>query len=194
MLRNVLSKRSAKLIQDEKSSYIHAAVLIPLFREDGEYKILFTQRTNKVEHHKGQISFPGGRVDDEDGSLEETVLREVDEEIGLHREDVEIIGQIDDTTTVVSKFIVHPFVGRIPHPYDFRISAKEVERLIRVPLKIFLPDRSENKKTTFQFGGVTHQTPAYIYDGDTIWGATAKIMENFVGIMRENLNLPADGE
>lgn len=193
-LRDVLSTRSHKLIQDEKSSYIHAAVLIPLFREDGEYKILFTKRTNKVEHHKGQISFPGGAVDKEDGSLKQTVLREVYEEIGLPGEDVEIIGQIDDTTTVVSRFIVHPFVGRIPHPYDFRISAKEVKRLIRVPLKIFLPDSSENKKETFEFEGVTYQTPAYIYDGDTIWGATAKIMENFVDIIRENLSLPGGGQ
>jgi len=193
-LRGVLNARSPKLIQDKELSYTHAAVMIPLFTENGEYKILFTKRTDKVEHHKGQISFPGGAVDKEDGSLKETVLREVYEEIGLPGEDVEIIGQIDDTTTVVSRFIVHPFVGRIPHPYDFRISSKEVKRLIRVPLEIFFPENSENKKTTFEFEGVTYQTPTYIYDGDSIWGATAKIMENFVNIIRENLNLLGDGE
>ena len=81
IIKEVLSSRSPKRIPDETSSYIHAAVLFPLFRANGEYGVLFTQRTQTVENHKGQISFPGGAVEAEDGSLEETALREAHEEI-----------------------------------------------------------------------------------------------------------------
>ncbi|NNG07593.1 MAG: CoA pyrophosphatase, partial [Desulfobacteraceae bacterium] len=123
IIKEVLSSRSPKRIPDETSSYIHAAVLFPLFSANGEYGVLFTQRTQTVENHKGQISFPGGAVEAEDGSLEETALREAHEEVGLLSNDVEILGQLDDTTTVVSYFVVHPFVGVIPYPYDFRINS-----------------------------------------------------------------------
>ncbi|MGD9040030.1 MAG: CoA pyrophosphatase, partial [Desulfobacteraceae bacterium] len=102
IIREVLNSRPPKRIPDEQSSYIHAAVLFPIFSANGEYNVLFTQRTHKVESHKGQISFPGGGVEEQDGSLEETALREAHEEIGLLNKDVEILGQLDDTTTVVS--------------------------------------------------------------------------------------------
>jgi 8-oxo-dGTP pyrophosphatase MutT (NUDIX family) len=193
IIKEVLTTRSPRGIPDSEASYIHAAVLLPLFKEDGECKVLFTQRTSRVEHHKGQISFPGGAVDEEDGSLEETVMREAYEEIGLHRDDVDIIGRLDDTVTVVSSFIIHPFVGCIPYPYAFKINTREVERLIRVPLKVFLMEPSEYKRATFEFEGVTYQTPAYVYHGDTIWGATARIMENFIHLLREKLGLSMEG-
>ena len=122
-------------------------------------------------------------MDKEDGSFEETVLREANEEIGLLREDVTILGQIDDTLTVVSNFIVHPFVGLIPYPYPFRMNTEEVQRIIQVPLKIFLSDNPKYKGDYFEYEGVIHSTPTYTYKGDTIWGATARIMENFMGIL-----------
>jgi 8-oxo-dGTP pyrophosphatase MutT (NUDIX family) len=191
IVREVLNSRSPKRIPDEQSSYIHAAVLFPIFSANGEYKVLFTQRTHKVESHKGQISFPGGGVETEDSSLEETALREAHEEIGLLNKDVEILGQLDDTTTVVSNFVVHPFVGRIPYPYDFKINPVEVKRIIEVPFRIFLSDDPKYKRDRAEFEGVTYQTPAYVYDGDVIWGATARIIEGFMGILKSELDLPA---
>ncbi|MCJ7775619.1 MAG: CoA pyrophosphatase [Desulfobulbaceae bacterium] len=187
-IKEILSARTPKRIPDEKCLYKHAGVLVPIFRQGGDYMILFTKRTHKLEHHKGQISFPGGSVDDEDNSVMETVLREAREEIGLLKEDVELLGRIDDTMTVVSDFIVHPFVGLIPYPYGFTINTDEVARLITVPLKAFHPENS-GKGASFEFADKTYRTPTYEYDGDVIWGATARIMEIFVNIIGHKLPL-----
>ena len=187
-IKEILSARTPKRILDEKCLYKHAGVLVPIFWQGGDYMILFTKRTHKLEHHKGQISFPGGSVDEEDNSVKDTVLREAREEIGLLKEDVELLGRIDDTMTVVSDFIVHPFVGLIPYPYDFAINTDEVARLIKVPLKAFHPENS-GKGASFEFEGKTYRTPTYEYDGDVIWGATARIMEVFVNIIGHKLPL-----
>ena len=189
-IKEILGNRSPKLIEDVGGRYVHAAVLIPLFIENGGYKVLFTERTHKVEHHKGQISFPGGVVEEQDGSLEETALRESHEEIGLLNKDVEILGRIDDTFTVVSSFIVHPFVGLIPHPYEFKVNTDEVENIITVPLKVFLDRNSEYRKNSLEVEGFTFHGAVYEYDGTTIWGATARIMQNFIRIIRGKLSLP----
>ena len=187
-IKEILSARTPKRILDEKCLYKHAGVLVPIFWQGGDYMILFTKRTHKLEHHKGQISFPGGSVDEEDNSVKDTVLREAREEIGLLKEDVELLGRIDDTMTVVSDFIVHPFVGLIPYPYDFTINTDEVARLIKVPLKAFHPENS-GKGASFEFESKTYRTPTYEYDGDVIWGATARIMEVFVNIIGHKLPL-----
>jgi 8-oxo-dGTP pyrophosphatase MutT (NUDIX family) len=193
-IKEILSARTPKRIRDEQHSYKHAGVLVPIFKQGGEYLILFTKRTTKVEHHKGQISFPGGAVDEADASVKETALREAWEEIGLQEEDVEILGRIDDTLTVVSDFIVHPFVGLIPNPYPFMINTDEVAKLIKMPLKVFHPANARNKGTVFEFEGKTHQTPTYEYGGEVLWGATARIMEIFMNIIGHKLPLPEDGE
>ena len=192
LIREVLSAREPKRIHDGQSSYRHAGVLIPLLEDKGIYKILFTKRTDRVEHHKGQISFPGGSVDEEDRSSLETALRESEEEIGLSREDVEVLGRIDDTLTLASDFIVHPFVGLVPYPYDFVINAGEVERLIIVPIDVFQNKKSETNICAVEFEGKTYHTKAYEYNGDVIWGATARMIENFMGIIARKLPLPHD--
>ncbi len=189
IIREVLGARSPKRIPDENSSYIHAAVLFPIFSANGEYRVLFTQRTHKVENHKGQISFPGGGVEEKDGGFQDTALREAHEEIGLLNKDVEILGQLDDTTTVVSNFVVHPFVGLIPYPYDFKINPLEVKRIIEVPFRIFLSDDPKYKRDSAEFEGVIYPTPAYVYSGDVIWGATARIIGGFVNILKGKLGL-----
>ena len=145
-IKVILSKREPRQIENIDSHHIHAAVLIPIFSESNTYKILFTKRTNKVEHHKGQISFPGGSVEDQDNSYLETALRETCEEIGVRQQDVEVLGQIDDKLTVASNFIVRPFVGRIPHPYAFEINPDEVEKIISVPIHLFFSEEAYQKK------------------------------------------------
>jgi len=117
-------------------------------------------------------------------------LREAFEEVGLLREDVTILGRIDDTLTVVSNFIIHPFVGLIPHPYNFRINPQEVKGLIEVPLEVFLINRSTDKMSDIEHEGVTYQSLTYLYNCEEIWGATARIMKNFVEIIGERLDLP----
>jgi 8-oxo-dGTP pyrophosphatase MutT (NUDIX family) len=194
IIKNVLNDRTPKCIDDSSSHYVHAAVLIPLLEEEGVSKILFTKRTNRVEHHKGQISFPGGAVDEEDVSFEDAALREAHEEIGLKREDVEILGRIDDTLTLVSSFVVHPFVGFVADPYDFVVSKAEVKRIIKVPLYVFHPENTQYQRDSVEYEGMTYRAIAYEYNGDLIWGATARIMENFMNILGHKLHLPGGKE
>jgi 8-oxo-dGTP pyrophosphatase MutT (NUDIX family) len=188
IIRKTLSGRKPVEIKDGFRSYRYAAVLIPIFKEDGEYKILFTKRTNLVDAHKGQISFPGGRIDEEDSSPEMTALREAEEEIGLKREDVEVLGRTDDAVTVVSNFVVHPFVGIIPFPYDFMINTFEVDRILYVPFRSFLPDGVADRMMPIQYEGAVIESLSYIHEGEVIWGATARIMKNFVQILGNSLD------
>lgn len=181
-LKNILRYREPNIIMDENGSYKEASVLIPMFEKDDRAYVLFTKRSNHVEHHKGQISFPGGGVDDSDPSLEYTALREAYEEIGLMERDVKLLGRLDDTITFASRYIVHPFVGLIPYPYEFKINKKEVEKLISVPLDFFLQDGVPKIKAIY-YDGKIYNTPAYEYHGEIIWGATARILTNLIEIL-----------
>src|SRR3990172_10760635 len=127
----VLSQYPKKKIINNR--LISAAVLIPLFNLDGKYNLLFTKRTNLVETHKGEISFPGGVFDKNDSSLLDTALRETEEEVGINSNDVEILGELDDIETNTN-FNISPFVGVIPYPYEFRINGIEIEKLLNIPL------------------------------------------------------------
>jgi 8-oxo-dGTP pyrophosphatase MutT (NUDIX family) len=180
LIKEALQAREPQVIEDKDGLSRHAAVLIPMFKQDDENRVLFTKRTNTVEAHKGQISFPGGGVDERDRSLLETALREAFEEIGLHRRDVMVLGRTDDMLTVASNYIVHPFVGFIPYPYSFEINTDEVAELISVPLKIFL-DGGSTAPVNYQ-GGI-YEGLAYTYGGEVIWGATARIIQNLVDIL-----------
>ena len=193
-IKKTLGSRTPKQIQDQNSNLVHAAVLIPLFSDNGEHKILFTKRSTQVKTHKGQISFPGGVVEETDQSLQETALREAHEEIGLLKEDVEILGQADDTTTVVSDFIVRPFVGVIPYPYDFTISPEEVDRIIEVPFKVFLENDPRYRLNSAEFEGVIYPGSAFQYKGDVIWGATARILLDLMRSLEGRLDLRGKAE
>ncbi|MEW6666077.1 MAG: CoA pyrophosphatase [Thermodesulfobacteriota bacterium] len=190
IIRSALAERTPALITSREGPFRRAAVLIPLFRANGEYRILFTKRTNRVEAHKGQISFPGGGVDEGDASEEETALREAEEEIGLRREDVMVLGRTDDALTMVSNYIVHPFVGLIPYPYEFKINTREVDRILDVPFHVFLPQPGGDRILPVRYEGGVFEGLAYTYEGDVIWGATARIMKNFMLILAEKLGLP----
>ncbi len=190
IIKKVLTGRMPARVLDEGGTYRRSAVLIPLFRAGHEYRLLFTKRTTRVEAHKGQISFPGGRVDEEDSSSQETALREAYEEIGLRKEDVTLLGRIDDTVTLTSNYIVHPFVGLIPYPYEFRLSTSEVARLLEVPFEVFTAGGG-GRVMPIPYEGQILESFAYTYDGEVIWGATARIMKNLVEILAENLLLPA---
>jgi 8-oxo-dGTP pyrophosphatase MutT (NUDIX family) len=187
IIRDLLNRRSPKLIDDQSVSLRRAAVLIPLFKAGSEYRILFTKRTDTVDAHKGQISFPGGRIEEEDGSPLETALREADEEIGLSRKDVTVLGQMDDARTVSSNYIVYPFVGLIPYPYEFKTSAMEVKELLEVPFQVFLSGDSAGENTPVVYEGGTYYGLAYRHKGEVIWGATARIMQNLVDLVKVKL-------
>ena len=157
-----------------------AAVLLPLAWDQNEWNILYTRRTDIVEHHKGQVSFPGGATDPIDSGPEETALREAEEEIGLRRSDVRILGRLGEMLTVTNFFIT-PFVGVFPWPYAFTVHTKEVERVFTLPLA-WLANRENWQEFVRQETGLSVIT-YFPYDGELLWGVTARITVEFIRAM-----------
>jgi 8-oxo-dGTP pyrophosphatase MutT (NUDIX family) len=159
-----------------------AAVLVPLYEEGGAWQVLFTERTHAVEDHKGQVAFPGGRVDEADASRTETALREAEEEIGLARTAVTVLGQLDELLTV-TQYRVTPIVGVFPWPYPFVLSTRELSEVFGVPLA-WLADPA-NREVQWREPMISGpKIPVYYfrYQGHTIWGVTARILLNFLEV------------
>ena len=175
----ILSSRKRRVI--EHPPFSHAAVLVPLFKKGDGCHLLFTKRSDQVKHHKGEISFPGGVVDEEDLELINTALREADEEIGLKKSDVQILGLLDDIVTI-TQFIVTPIVGLFPYPYPFKVSEVEIAELIEVPLSSLLREKSFSEKEMIR-GGQKEIVYAYQYEKHIIWGATARILKQFLDLI-----------
>lgn len=158
-----------------------SAVLIPIFCKDGEYHILFTQRSDQVPHHKGQISFPGGARSRTDTTLLDTALRESREEIGLKARDAEIVGELDDTPTTTSGYNISPFVAFIPYPYKFVLSPYEITDIFSIPVSELLY-KANKRKERYNFDGRVFVGYSYEHEGRVIWGATAHIVEQLLEI------------
>jgi 8-oxo-dGTP pyrophosphatase MutT (NUDIX family) len=158
---------------------IPAAVLVPLFLagEPGEPHLVFTRRRADLKRHAGEISFPGGRRDPEDADLAETALREAEEEIGLPRGQVRLLGQLPTTSTFATNYVIHPFVGLIPEGLAWRLSPREVDAVLELPLQAL---RSGRTRTSLERRGISFETDAYLVDEHLIWGATARIVENLL--------------
>lgn len=178
-IREILSSRKRRVI--EQPPFSHAAVLVPLFRKGEDCHLLFTKRSHQVKYHKGEISFPGGVVDEEDSELERTALREAFEEIGLKAEDVQIIGVLDDIVTI-TEFIVTPIVGLFPYPYPFKVSEVEIAELIEVPLASLLDENCFSEREIIR-GAQKELVYAYQYERHIIWGATARILKQFLDLI-----------
>jgi len=178
-LRQALSRRQKQHIVD--TSRVPSAVLLPIYYKQGQYYILFTKRTETVKEHRGQISFPGGAYQEEDGTLINTALRESAEEIGLRADEVEVLGELDDIVTSTSNYIISPFVGLIPWPYQLKVNGDEAEEIIEVPISALL-DRDNLSKKTEIVDGKTETLYFYHYQGRVIWGATARILAQFLDI------------
>jgi len=179
-LRQTLSRRAKLHITDRRR--VSSAVLLPLYVKDGEYHLLFIQRTTRVRDHKGQISFPGGAYEQDDGTLRRTALRETAEEVGVAEGDVEVLGELDDLRTIGSGYVISPFVGVIPWPYDIKVDEWETEEIVEVPLSALL-DRNNVREDTDILDGEVVPTYFYHYGGRVIWGATARILNQFLGIV-----------
>ncbi len=175
-IRSFLSTNTRRVIDDQNLR--RAGVLVLLFPKVNGLHVLLTKRTEDVEHHKGQISFPGGAIDREDADIVATALREADEEIGLARTDVEILGLFDDHWTP-SGFCITPVVGFCRRLPPLRPNPVEVEEILEVPVSLFL-DR-QNERIEYRRRG-EKEFPVYYftYSGRTIWGATAAMMRSIV--------------
>lgn len=179
-LKELLSRKDPGTIPMH-GGLIRAAVLVPLFLKEGRLSVLLVKRAKDLPYHPGEVSFPGGRCEDEDPSLEEAALREAYEEVGLDPKDVEVVGRLDDVVTT-TRFLVSPFVGVIPYPYSFRPN-EEVEEVLLIPLCAFKEHKAERR---FYQG---QETFFYEVEGHMVWGATAKILRELVGFLSASESL-----
>ena len=169
----------------DRSDLVSAAVLVPITERDGQPHVVFTKKSDAVPHHKGQFSFPGGVVEERDGSRVETALREAWEEVRLPAEAVEVLGLLDDTPTRATSFIITPVVGIVTQPVDFVPDGREIERVIEVPLAA-LSDPGIFRAETWTRDGESHEVYFYqVSASDLVWGATARIVKQFLDLIEE---------
>ena len=178
-IRSILAERQRQSL--DAPGLVRAAVLIPLLCKQSEWHVLVTQRSQTVDHHKGQISFPGGACEPGDADLLATALRETYEEIGVPPAGVEVLGALDDFPTITS-FLVTPFVGVIAHPYEYKINEPEVETIIEVPLS-FLQDPGNLRTEQREHDGPIHNVLFWDYGPYSIWGATARMLGDFLELL-----------
>jgi 8-oxo-dGTP pyrophosphatase MutT (NUDIX family) len=162
---------------------VRAAVLVPLI-ERGEPYLVFAKRTDTVGTHRGQIGFPGGTVDPEDASLLAAALRECEEEIGLPRAAVEPLGALDDTETFATNFVITPWIGVIHEPVAWRPDGAEIERVIEVPFAA-ISRPGGLRVEEWEREGVRRAVYFFDYNGDTIWGATARIVKHYLDLVAD---------
>ena len=176
--RRVLDSRTVAVARDHEMA--PAAVLLTLYSVEDDYHVVLQKRSQQVEHHKGEISFPGGMVDPEDESLLQTALREAHEEMGIVPDDVDVIGRLDDTPTITG-FMITTYVGVVQSPYQFVPSSIEVAEVLTVPLS-HLRDPGACRLETHLEGGAFRTMPVYVHDGHVIFGATARILDQFLRV------------
>ena len=164
-----------------------AAVLIPFICSQSGWDILFIRRTeHENDRHGGQVAYPGGRMDAEDSGTEETALREAWEEIGLETRDVKILGRLSPILTITN-YLVTPVIGTIPWPYKLTLAEEEVSRAFTIPLAWL--QKSENLERRLRTLPAPYGTIEVIYfkeyDGELLWGASGRITENLLQVLRE---------
>lgn len=160
-----------------------AAVLVPLVLRQGGMTVILTQRSAHLTEHAAEVSFPGGRLEAEDGGPIDAALRETEEEIGLTRARVDVVGRLDDYETGTG-YVVTPIVGLIRPPFDLTPDPFEVEEIFEVPLA-FVLDRSNHELRSGVFRGKTRRYYAMPFEGHFIWGATAGMLVNLFEVLRE---------
>jgi 8-oxo-dGTP pyrophosphatase MutT (NUDIX family) len=151
-----------------------AAVLVALYVDGADLRTVFTRRRHDLRSHAGEISFPGGRRDEDEDDLRVTALREAEEEIGLPREEVRIVGALTPTPTVATSYAVYPFVGLIEPGRAWTLSAQEVDEVIELRLTDL---RAAHERRRLMHRGVPFRSDVYsVGEGLVIWGATARIV------------------
>jgi 8-oxo-dGTP pyrophosphatase MutT (NUDIX family) len=157
-----------------------AAVLVPLVWHTDEWHLLFTRRTDTVESHKGQVSFPGGACDEGEITPEETALREAEEEIGIQPNSVKVLGRLANLVTI-TYFRVTPVVGVVQWPAVFRVGEHEVARVFTMPLGWLA---NPANRWQFELPGTGRSLIAFHpYDGELLWGATARMTVDFLNVL-----------
>jgi len=168
---------------------IDAAVLVPLFVSDGALHAVFTRRRDDLRRHAGEISFPGGRQDDDESDLRLTALREAEEEIGLPPDAVELIGALQPTPTIATNYAVYPFVGLIEPGHAWKPSASEVAAILELSLDDL---RAGYARQRMLRRGIPFRTDVYVVGEDLIWGATARMLTDLLERLDASASAPGD--
>ncbi|MFP4598294.1 MAG: NUDIX hydrolase [Persicimonas sp.] len=159
-----------------------SAVLVPLCERDGEFHVLFTQRSHELRSHSGEVSFPGGRRELEDDSLIETALREAHEEIALDPSDVDVFGALTRIPTITG-YRVTAYAGEFPSPYDLILNPDEIHLIFQAPLAE-LADPANHRLEERDFGGEVYPVHFFDYQGHVIWGATGFLLHVLLEYLR----------
>ena len=171
-LRRVLLT-PAEAVKLEVRGRSEAGVLVALYVQGGELHGVFTKRRDDLRRHPGEISFPGGRYEEGDEDLMSTAVREAEEEIGLPRDAVEVLGALQPTPTIATGYAVYPFVGLIEPGREWAPSPREVAEVIELPLRRLRAGYGRRRLTR---RGLPIRTDTYVAGENLIWGATARIL------------------
>lgn len=184
-LEHALTSRKRRTIERSE----RAAVLVPLIDDDGPLRLLLTRRTEDLSTHQGQVAFPGGYVDQHDPDPETTALREAEEEVGLPRERVELLGLLDDHLTWQGTTVVTPVVGRVVDLPELRPKPAEVAHIFSIPIADLLqPDRWKTEERVV--AGRKVRLHFFRHDGETLWGLSARIVVHMLEV--SSLDSPVD--
>ncbi len=181
-VQTALAKHKPELLSDPKLK--DSAVLLLLYPKEGEYCVLFNKRSMVVEFNKGEYCFPGGSKDPEDADLVATALREAHEEMGILPKDITLLGELSETNTAAG-FRIHPYVGTIPYPYRFNPSSVEIAEVVEVPVRHLLDKGNFTQEMRMRLGVNTLMT-TYTYGEHRIFGATARILRQFLDILQQS--------
>ncbi|HME44395.1 MAG TPA: CoA pyrophosphatase [Syntrophorhabdales bacterium] len=174
--------RSYRARELECVTDVRASVMVPLFVKENRLHILLTKRADRMKVHAGEISFPGGMYEETDADTKKTALRECCEEIGVKTGDVNIIGRLDDLTTLTG-FVITPYVGVIPYPYAFKINQKEVAYLVYLPFEHL--ESSGLVQEKIEYRGRAETIDCFYYNGERIWGATCRMLMTLKRIVQD---------
>jgi 8-oxo-dGTP pyrophosphatase MutT (NUDIX family) len=169
-------------LQDLFGDLRPAAVLVPLTERSGQMDVVLTKRAEDLRKHSGEISFPGGRADDDDDDLIQTALRESHEEIALRPDDVHVFGALMQMPTVTG-YDVTVFVGEFEQPYDLDPNPFEIDELIEAPLDAFT-DESIHRLEKREWNGMEVPIHFYDYQGYNVWGATAFMLNTLLEYLK----------
>ncbi|MHA1220345.1 MAG: NUDIX hydrolase [Candidatus Heimdallarchaeota archaeon] len=181
-IKTILENSSPEILPDDGS--VRGAVIVPIFEKDGQLYMLFTKRTEALSTHKGQISFPGGKIDDQDSSLFNCAIRETFEEIGLDPTKITLLGTLDQIKTTGSNVLLSPFVCKIDFPFTLKINEKEVQEVITVPFEELLNNDNWDCKKVMMAEIKEKHIWYFFYQNWTIWGATGRITKHFLRLIQ----------
>ncbi len=169
-----------------------ACVLLLLYQKNEEWYLVLIERVSGPhDKHSGQMSFPGGAVEKEDKTLQDTALREAHEEIGADPDKIQVLGQLTDLYIPVSNFLVHPFVAYSEEKLSFQAELSEVKTIVEIPFRHLIdPSTKQKKEIPFKNGMVLKNVPYFNLKGKVVWGATAMILNEFLALIEmENISI-----